>query len=467
MPIPPLARATPIFTFEPAADDAPALSLARPPPRRPVFNNFGAEYFGALEQLAGSPPDAARVATPLRDGKEALAARLALVASAKTSIVCTTYAIVHDEVGAQFLDALVAAAQRGVHVVLSLDNIADKIGSLGCDEKEHAAFYQKLAALEAAGGFVAWYSGLQQEKHNFGSGDHFKALVADGSRAIMGGRNAGADYVDRWTDFEMQVEGPIAAQIGDRALRVVHHSDPGMKRRLSDADKRRYLRAIGDVRYDLNVGSYVGRKRLGEARARGEAVTAPFYLVTWDPTYSAKDGGGSDKNAVTQALIATFDRASTSITLSSNYVWGVPELQASLIRAARRGVHVTVVTTGEAESPGLARVCYLGERTNYGDLQADGIVIRETTKHEHGKMYLVDDTVAAFGSYNMEYAADRKLVEGLLFTTDQGTVAAVRDALTDTIAHRSQMVSADHASFWTRFSNFFLMLFDQIMHFFV
>jgi phosphatidylserine/phosphatidylglycerophosphate/cardiolipin synthase-like enzyme len=53
------------------------------------------------------------------------------------------------------------------------------------------------------------------------------------------------------------------------------------------------------------------------------------------------------------------------------------------------------------------------------------VVIHENRRGEHSKIVLVDDTWAAFGSYNFEDAAHDRLAEAMLATRDTGVVAAI------------------------------------------
>ena len=440
---------------------------------RAHFGKFDAEYFGLLQKYAIGPPEGVLASRPLRDGKEAFEARLALVKRAERSIVCTTYAIIHDEHGIKFLEALTAKKKESpnVSMVVSIDIVANSMGSLHKKDDDHRRFAAALSAFEAAGGFVAWYGGLDTQLENLGSGDHMKTLVVDGMTAIAGGRNVGTDYVDDWTDFEEELTGPIAAQIAERALLVLKHSNPFSIRAETQELRDGYMRAISDIRIDKNTARVKGRRLLAEARARHEHRRAPLYFISWDPTHGRKDFPfvPEDLNPITEALIESAERATKRITLSSNYVWGVPELQAALMDAARRGVAVTVVTTGEEASPGMALSCYLGARTQYPALIKAGVKIRETITHEHGKMYVFDDRIAAFGSYNTEYSAHGKLVEALIFTSDRTIVGDVNKALEETITWRSIEVADEKPMrWWQKLQRWFLMAFNWLlMHFYV
>src|SRR6187402_2194565 len=75
---------------------APAAAVRR-------FSAFGTTYFAELEKYAMAPPESATKVVPLRNGRQAHAARLALINGATSSIVMTTYAIVHDPYGIEIV----------------------------------------------------------------------------------------------------------------------------------------------------------------------------------------------------------------------------------------------------------------------------------------------------------------------------------------------------------------------------
>lgn len=135
-------------------------------------------------------------------GADRRAAVLALLESARTSLKLSFYIFAEDAIGREVRDALAAAAQRGVAVML----IIDRFGSDASD-----AF---LAPIRAAGGQFACFSPRWTQRYLVRN--HQKMIIADDARAIFGGFNIADDYfappaANGWTDLAIGVEGPAVA----------------------------------------------------------------------------------------------------------------------------------------------------------------------------------------------------------------------------------------------------------------
>ncbi len=202
---------------------------------------------------------------------------------------------------------------------------------------------------------------------------------------------------------------------------------------------------------------------------RGTAVAAPSapraQLVYSDPSFGTHPGEQQQDNPITLAFIRAIDAARTSVLVSTNYINGDSRLREALMRASRRGVRVDVITTGQAASQGMASVIHAGcEMWFYPQLRAASVHLHETVHQEHGKMLLIDDRLAAFGSYNLEQCSHQSLVEGTIFTDDPTMVGEVRRALRDTL--QTNTVSLDHTrqrSVWEWIRLFFLALLALII----
>lgn len=130
---------------------------------------------------------------PLRDGHDALASRLAMIAAAERSIDAQYY-IWHDDVsGILLLDALKDAAQRGVRVRLLLDDngvagLDPFMAALNMqDDFEIRLFNPSMVRSPKLAGYTFDFFRMNRRMHN-------KSLIADGAVAIVGGRNIGDEY---------------------------------------------------------------------------------------------------------------------------------------------------------------------------------------------------------------------------------------------------------------------------------
>jgi cardiolipin synthase C len=145
--------------------------------------------------------------TLLDHGADALALRLHLVRSARTSIEVQTFIFSADDAGYLFLDELIRAARRGVRVRV----IADQLFSLGDYTllarlaRAHANFELRLynpafddgatQPLEFAANLLCCFFQFNQRMHN-------KLLLVDGETGIAGGRN----YEDRYFDWDPEFD---------------------------------------------------------------------------------------------------------------------------------------------------------------------------------------------------------------------------------------------------------------------
>lgn len=149
---------------------------------------------------------------------DSLAARLALIDSAVSSIDIQTYLWYPDNSGRLVLERAVVASDRGVHVRLLLDDLL----TIGQDQLiyelnqrpniELRLFnpWKNRSVLSRGGEMVAQMERLNQRMHD-------KLVIADGNAAIVGGRNIGDHYFGlsdayNFHDLDMVGFGHIATQ---------------------------------------------------------------------------------------------------------------------------------------------------------------------------------------------------------------------------------------------------------------
>lgn len=148
----------------------------------------------------------------VRLGMSANAARADLhsvIESARSELHVLVYDIARDASARQVLEALTAAAARGVHVRV----LVDDIGSWFLRSTE-------VRRLRAAGGeimrFKPFANALLRRMANLRN--HRKLVVADRTRVWAGGRNIGDLYLGErnpWQDLSFVAEGPLALAYHD------------------------------------------------------------------------------------------------------------------------------------------------------------------------------------------------------------------------------------------------------------
>ncbi|GGD72003.1 phospholipase D-like domain-containing protein [Croceicoccus mobilis] len=139
-------------------------------------------------------------------GKDRFAALIELIGSARSKLDMCFYIFAEDEASRRVRDALVAAARRGVDVTLLLDGF-------GASATE--AF---LEPLREAGGHHARF--VSRPSHRYLIRNHQKIVIADQTRAMIGGFNVENDYFDPpslngWNDLAIVVEGSAVDALVD------------------------------------------------------------------------------------------------------------------------------------------------------------------------------------------------------------------------------------------------------------
>ena len=207
--------------------------------------------------------------------QDRLGAVLGLIARAKKSIQMFFYMFGDDATGREVRDALVTAANNGVHVQL----IIDSFGSGNVSDR----FFD---ALVEAGGCYHCFStrkGLGYIIRN-----HQKILIADSAHALVGGFNITDDYFGRagdnsWEDLGIIVSGAQAQKLSDYFEDLARASNNGKVRYRSIRNIIHQWRpGIGQVQWLL--GGPTNRispwaitfKRSLEAGKRFDIVSAYF-----------------------------------------------------------------------------------------------------------------------------------------------------------------------------------------------
>jgi len=160
---------------------------------------------------------------PLQQAAFALDARLALIEHATTSIDLQYYLIGDDSTGHAILRALRDAARRGVRVRLLVDDLY----TVGLDNLLRALATEPTVQVRLFNPFVtardsstrrllAMALSFKRLNHRM----HNKLFIADGSVAVVGGRNLADEYFLRgqqanFIDFDLLAVGDAVAELND------------------------------------------------------------------------------------------------------------------------------------------------------------------------------------------------------------------------------------------------------------
>ena len=131
---------------------------------------------------------------PLEDGIDALTARLLLAEKAERSIDTQYYLIKTDTTSYAFIDALLRAADRGVHVRFLLDDVFTKGYDAGMAALDsHPNFEIRIFNPFNRGAMGAAYAGTTN-LCRVNRRMHTKSFTVDSKVTIVGGRNIADEY---------------------------------------------------------------------------------------------------------------------------------------------------------------------------------------------------------------------------------------------------------------------------------
>ena len=322
----------------------------------------------------------------LRQGREAIAAMLAAIGQARSTVRLETFIFHDDEIGNAFRAVLLAAQRRGVRVRV----MCDAVGSLAL----MASYWDELVA---AGGEFRWFNPLDLKRliHR----DHRKILVVDDEVAIIGGFNIGAEYsgdgvTSGWRDLGLLIRGPLARELANAFNDLFARAE---------CRHRRFQRL---------------RRTRSEAVAAGPGWT---LLLT---------GPGRGHRALKQTLAHDFAGAH-SIQIMSAYFLPNLRILRELKRAARRGARVQLILAGKTD----VWLMSLATRGLYAALLRAGVEVYEYKPQVlHAKMVIVDEVIYA-GSANLDARSLNINYEVLARISDPRLAVGAREIFTADLKH--------------------------------
>ncbi len=343
------------------------------------------------------PAAAASALVPLWDRAAEWRRRLAMIESAQAFLYLTTFYIEHDAYGTAIVAALRRAQRRGVAVTLLVDAFGQRLGGVLMTAAARAALAAELDGLRAEGGTVSVYAPPQRIQRLLGGGQHVKIQVSEAGEAIFGSSNLTTSSFAGWNEYAVAVRGPVAAVL---------------------------LASLAAF------GGAVDPAHLTRLRAGAAGVTADLALDYWICNPNTGQGrlgplGWRGPNEVTTRLVEMLDAARASAQITSFYFKPAPVLLDAVLRAARRGVRVAVFHSHRDALP-ATDLAWIAAAASYGRLLGAGVEVFENRHGEHSKLVLIDDTWAAFGSYNFEDAAHDRLAEAMLASRDPRAVAPLQ-----------------------------------------
>jgi cardiolipin synthase A/B len=272
----------------------------------------------AINRAAGGRPIPGNQVRLLIDGPEAYGAMLDVIAGAGRWIHFENYIIRADAAGRRFAEALARRARDGVHVRV----LHDGLGSFATPRS-----YWRY--LRAAGVEVRPFRPLSAvDLVSNLSRNHRKLVVADGSRAVLGGLCIGCEWTGEhakgghpWRDTAVEIAGPAAAVL-DQAFANTWELAKG---RLPDEDIAGRVAPQGEAEVRV-IGGEPGRERTYRVI---ELLAAGCINRLW---------------------------------ITDAYLVAPPRLFQALRDAARDGVDVRLLVPGSSDLPFVRNLSRIGYR---------------------------------------------------------------------------------------------------------
>ncbi|SDW38835.1 cardiolipin synthase [Ruegeria halocynthiae] len=327
-----------------------------------------------FEALAHLPVSRGNGAELLINGDATFKSILDAIDTAKNYVLIQFYIVRDDDLGRKVQDRLIAAVKRGVHVRF----MTDAVGSYGLPTSY-------LDKMREAGVDVA--NPRKQRGPNFrfqlNYRNHRKTVIVDGETGFIGGHNIGVEYLGQsrrfgnWRDTHIRMTGHMVRQ-----LQLIFCEDWHWARSEDLIDQLDWAGSESDQ--DMNA-----------------------LLVATGP--------GDDTETGAMMFFSAITEAKERLWIASPYFVPDIDIMTALQHAALRGVDVRILVPDVIDHrlPWLAAFAYFDDIRDCG-----ARVFRYTDGFMHQKVFVVDDTLAAVGTTNLDNRSFRLNFEAMALFFD-------------------------------------------------
>ncbi|MEP7297590.1 MAG: cardiolipin synthase ClsB [Burkholderiales bacterium] len=373
--------------------------------------------------------------TLLKGGQAFFPALIAAVDAARAEVLLETYIFDFTRSVAAVAQALAGAAQRGVTVRVVVDGVGTDAIPDEWQQRWHDAGVQWRVFNPARG----WRLLLPKRWRRI----HRKLCVVDGEVAFCGGINLLDDFFDPTYgdldqprfDFSVRVGGPLVADVHDTMSRLWARLQIAR-----EAEQRDVAGAVQAVRAAARAGTDMGDESMKgslDSISPGDGAGALAALVLRDNVRFRRSIEGNYRLAIGLAK-------SEIIIANAYFVPGV-QLQRALLRAAQRGVRITLLLQGKYEY----FMQYHASRAVYRVMLDAGITIIEyEASFLHAKVAVMDaegGALATVGSSNLDPLSLLLAREANVFVRDDAFAGELRAHLLDAIAKGRRVEPGEHA----------------------
>jgi len=330
------------------------------------------------------------------------------IGAAQRSVHLETYILADDATGRSVMDALAAAAARGVDVRILVDGFGG------------GEFGRRLAGGQAPPGVAVriyrperWWRVRRRLLRRL----HRKIAVIDNTLAYIGGINVVDEpREDEFTgeaigprfDFAVRCEGPVVASVSHAV--------------------RRLWWAVGVANFGDLSEPLPERARIPPPQPAG--VRAALAL---------RDNL-RHRHVIEHSYLAAIRGARREVLLACAYFLPGRRMRRALVRAARRGVRVRLLLQGRIEY----RLQHFAQRAMYGQLLSAGVEIHEyRPSYLHAKVAVVDEDWATVGSSNLDPVSLLLAREANVIVRDRTFAAALRAVVQTALREDARQLDAE------------------------
>lgn len=362
----------------------------------------------------------------LQGGEEYFPALMAAIDSAASWVQLETYIFELHGAGSDVADSLVRAAKRGVRVEVLVDGIGTDALPTDWSRKFSDSGVQYCVYSPLAGGLGGFGLVMPDRWRRL----HRKLCAVDQHTVFCGGINILDDFYDpnhgvlkapRF-DFAVEARGALASEASEAMALLWWRVQAGYSARqkhIGAAWEKFKLAGYGarTVSAGLNVSPS------GGPDAAGQAMGPRAALVLRDNL--------RNRNSIEKVYRQAIGRAQHEIVIANAYFLPGVKLRRALVRAARRGVRVTLLLQGKYEY----FMQYHAARPVYGTLLEAGIEIHEyEASFLHAKVAVIDGRWATVGSSNLDPLSLLLAREANVVIDDAGFAGELRTRLCAAIA---------------------------------
>jgi cardiolipin synthase len=311
-----------------------------------------AERLAEVRAVSLHPVTRGNSMTLLPEGPDAFEAMIGAVETAERYVLVQFYILRDDLIGQRLGDALVAATARGVKVRV----IYDGFGSFFLTRR-----YRRMLTDAGIETYVQRGPARPLGRMGLNFRNHRKIIVADGKRAFTGGMNVGDEYLNEFRDTQVEVRGPLVAQLQAQFLQD----------------------------WFWVSGQRLDDELLWDSEPQAEDMTG--LVVGASPT-DPHDNGALYFVALAQA-------ARRRLWIASPYFAPDQSVLAALKLAALRGVEVRILLPEVPDrwTPWIAAFAFFDEVRHAGCE-----IWRYQGRFMHQKVALVDDDIVSVGTFNLD-----------------------------------------------------------------